>query len=647
MDGKVRWRQGILARSLLAAVVVALLVGAVATHGVGSIVGARAHALALTRLGELLDTVERTASIACFVEDEQLGKEVAEGLLRNSEVRRVTIRVGDRELAGAERAAGKSRAAGEGDLAGAANVRTVDRVLHSPFDAALAIGSIHLEADAAVIDAWVRNNTRNVSLLLAGQIALVVGAALAALFFFVLRPIKATSDRLHRLDAAGGERLAIPRGHRNTEVGRLVGDINQLAGRLVATLEQERALRSRQEIDRRKYQDLFDHASSGIFVAERFGSIDSCNPAFIELACLPDQVGRARRLTDAHWQDPGKLLAMIGAALDGGQGACDDDFLLQGRRGDERWLRVTIAPLGDGSVQGTVTDVTQRKREELSARRLAVTDALTGLANRTGLHRRFADLRPDDGPFALVLIDLDGFRQINDALGFPVGDELLAGVAARLREFLASGDEIARIGSDEFALAWVGEGDRQALAARVERLAARLAQPYAIAARDVRTPLAVGVSMGLALYPHDGGDIQQLMRAAELALHSARSAGGCACKFYEPGLQAAAVHKRRLEDDLRAMVAGRGLDLAFQPIVNLRSGRVAGAEALLRWPHPAHGFVAPDVFVPLAEEIGLIGAIGRVALDDACRHAAQWRRGGLDIYVSVNVSARQIPADLA
>ncbi len=641
MDGKVGWRHGILARSLLTVLAAALLVGAVSTYGVGRIVGEKAHDLALTRLGELVDTVERTASIACFVVDEQLAREVAEGLLRNSEVRRVTIRSGERELASAERAprpAGAER--------GAARVRVVDRVLHSPFNPAERVGSIHLEADAEAIDAWARSNTRNVSLLLAGETVLVVGAAIAALLFFVLRPIKETSDRLHRLDAAGGERLAVPHGHARTEVGRLVGDINQLAGRLVATLEQERMLRNRQEIDRRKYQDLFDNASSGIFVADRSGAIDSCNRAFIALTGLPDQAERFRRLTDAHWQDPGKLLAMIGAALDAGQGVFDDDFLLHDRRGDGRWLRVTIVPPGDGSVQGTVADVTQRKRAELSARLLAVTDALTGFANRTGLHRMFADLRPDDRPFALVLVDIDAFKQINDALGFEVGDALLSGVAARLREALASGDQIARIGSDEFALVFGGETDRQAVAARVERLAARLAQPYAIAARDARAPLAVGASMGVARFPHDGSDIQQLLRAAELALHSARSAGGCVCRFYEPALQAAAEHRRRLEDDLRAAVAGGELQLAFQPIVDLRCGRVAGAEALLRWPHPGRGFVPPDVFVPLAEEIGLIGAIGLWVLDGACRHAAQWRRGGLDIYVSVNVSARQIPDPL-
>jgi diguanylate cyclase (GGDEF)-like protein/PAS domain S-box-containing protein len=647
MAGKVRWWHGILARSLLAVLAVASLMGAISTYSVSRVVGERTHSQALTKLGELLDTVESTASVACFVGDEQLGKEVAQGLLRNSEVLRVVIRVGERDLAIAERAPRKVGA--DGTAPASENTPVASRMLHSPFNAQEVIGSIRLEADWDVIDTWTKSNTYFTSMLLAGQIALVVAAAIAAIFFLVLRPIKETSDRLHHLDAASGERLGIPKGHETTEVGRLVDDINHLTGRLVDTLDQERTLRRQQEVDQRKYQDLFNNAGSGIFVADRFGYLESFNRAFIDLTWLPKQKGNSRRrLTDSHWQDPEQLLAMVSASLDDSAGheILDDDFLIYGRRGDERWLHVTVVPLGDGSVQGTVTDVTQRKLEELSARRLAITDSLTGFANRSGLHRTLAELKPGTEPFALVMIDLDGFKQINDALGFPVGDELLLGVAARLREMLAGGDHVARIGSDEFALVLAGESDRQVIAARIDHLAGRLAQPYDIQAVDTRRPLTVGTSMGIAQFPRDGNDIQQLLRAAELALNSARTAGGCTYKFFDPALQAAAEHRRRLEDDLRAAVAARELQLAFQPIIDLKTGGVVGAEALLRWPHPQRGFVPPDIFVPLAEEIGLIGAIGLVVLDGACHHAALWRHHGLDIYVSVNVSARQIPDDL-
>ncbi len=646
-SGKVRWWHSILARSLLAVVGIALLVGGASILLVRQVVGERMHAQAVTKLGELLDTVESTASVACFVGDEQLAKEVAQGLLRNSEVLRVTIRANDRELAHADRVPAKV-GAGETAPAGVP-MSPVSRTLRSPFNASVPIGEIRLEADGAVIDAWMASNNAFTSMLLAGQLALVIAAAAAAMLFLVLRPIKQTSDQLHHLDASSGRRLSIPDGHERTEVGRLVGDINQLTGRLVETLDQERALRRQQEIDRRKYQDLFDNAGSGIFVADREGLLASFNRAFVELTWLPSMEGAAeQRLTDTDWLEPERLLSLLRTRQDNatGQEIREDDFLLFGRRGDERWLHVAVMPLGDGSVQGTVSDVTQRKHEEISARRLAITDALTGFANRAGLHRALADLKPGTSPFALVMIDLDGFKQINDALGFPVGDELLVGVAERLHEMLTAADQAARIGSDEFVLVLAGEHDRDKLAARIERLLALLAKPYAIGANEGRRPLTVGASIGIALFPRHGVEIQQLLRAAELALNSARAAGGCAYKFFDPALQAAAEHRRRLEDDLRAAVASQELQLAFQPIFDLQKGKLVGAEALLRWPHAQRGFVSPEVFIPLAEEIGLIGAIGLVVLDGACRQVALWRHGGLDIYVSVNVSARQIPDDL-
>lgn len=637
-DGKGYWRQGILARGLLSVVGIALLVGVIATLLARQTIDARLHDEAMTRLTELVDTVESTAAVACFANDEQLANEVAQGLLRNSDVMRVIILGRDGELVMVDREVARETM-GEPLL--------VQRKLRSPFKSAETIGEIRLEADRALIDTRIAQELWLVSLLLVSQLLALIMTVAVALYWWVLRPIKATSDRLHHLDAAGGERLPIPEGHETTEIGRLVTDINELTAQLVATLEQERLLRRQHEIDQRKYRNLFDNASSGIFVADREGRLISCNRAFGELAGLSAGSGTGDRwLTDIQWEAPGELLGMIRACLDAKTNdaeAMANDYLLHDRRGVERWLNVMIVPLGDGNVQGTVTDVTQRKREELAARRLAVTDALTGFPNRAGLQRSLADLDPSAEPFALVMIDLDSFKQINDALGFPAGDALLSAVAARLRELLGERDRVARIGSDEFALVLAGASDRQVIAARLEHLADRLKQPYDLCLQDARQSLEVSISMGIALFPEDGRDIQQLLRAAELALNSARAAGGCGWKFFEPALQTAAEHRRRLEDDLRAAVAGRELQLAYQPIVELATGMIIGAEALLRWPHPQRGMVPPDVFIPLAEEIGLIGVIGLEVVDAACRQLVHWRQTGHVLYCSLNVSARQIP----
>lgn len=636
-DGRGHWWHGILVRGLLTVVGIALLVGVISTLLVRQTIGARLHQEALTRLDELVDTVESTAAVACFANDEQLAKEVAQGLLRNSEVVRVTISGRERELTRLE------RAARNGDPDQALNVR---RTLISPFQPGESVGEIHLTADRALIDARVKQGILLTSLLLASQLLAVVAALTVALLWLVLRPIKLTSDRMHHLDASAGERLTVPEGHENTEIGRLVADVNTLIARLVVALDQERQLRRQQEIDQRKYRNLFDNASSGIFVADREGRLLSCNKAYLELAALPLQTsGRGYWLTDSRWQAPGDLLAMIHACLKISPDAepLGDDFLLVDRRGEERWLNVMIVPLGDGNVQGTVTDVTQRKREELAAKRLAVTDALTGLPNRIGLQHDLAELDPGGEPFALVLIDLDGFKQLNDALGFAVGDALLLAVAARLREQLDPSEHVARIGSDEFALVWNGASNRQVIAARLEALAQRLKQPFEVALQGNRQSFSLGASLGVALFPDDGADVQQLLRAAELALNSARAMAGAGWQFFDPTLQVAAEHRRRLEDDLRTAIAAREMQMVYQPIVELANGKIVGAEALLRWLHPRQGWVPPDVFIPLAEESGLIGVIGLEVLDAVVRQLARWRAAGHVMYCSLNVSARQIP----
>lgn len=639
MRGKVHWWHGILARSLMAVVGIALLMGGVSSLLVNHVVGERAHGQALLKLGELLDTVESAVSIAAFVGDEQLATEVAHGLLRNGEVLQVTIRSNERELVRAER---RLLRAGDGN-------RAVKRQLYSPFKADEVIGEIRLDADQASIDALVAKDARFTGWLLAIQLAFVIAAVAAAMLFLVVRPIKAISDRLHRLDAASGERLAVPESHAKSELGRLVGDINNLNARLVETLGIESDLLRQQVIDQRKYQDLFDKAAAGIFVADRDGRLESFNRTFAAMTLLQRRKESTDRwLADAGWQAPERLLALLRDALADptGKATRADDFLLVGRRGDERWLHVAVTPLGDGSVQGTLTDVTERRNEEISARRLAITDALTGFANRAGLQHSLAEITPHTPPFALVMLDLDGFKRINDAMGFAVGDQLLMGVAGRIRKALDARDQVARVGGDEFALALAGEQSRVALDARVGQLLRLLAEPYDLSVAGRREEIDIAASAGIAFFPADGHDLQELLRSAELALNSVQAAGGRNFGYFEPAQQLAVEHRRRIEDDLRHALDADELHLVFQPIIDLSNGRLAGAEALLRWAHPVRGAVPPDVFIPLAEEIGLIDEIGLMVLRESCRHVAIWRNAGLDIHVSVNVSARQIPDGL-
>lgn len=632
-----KWWNGIVFRSLATVTLVTALLGGISSSLISAQVASRVNLEAQQRLGELLDTVESTASVAAFANDEQLAREVALGLLRNSEVLRVVIFSGNTELARAERSSKQDTSR-----------PPVQRPLLSPFKKDVRIGVIGLEADWDVIFSKVSANSRNTLLMLIGQLLLVVVGTAAMVFHIVVRPIKATSDRLHGFDPTRDQPLKVPDGHEQTEIGRLVGDINDLSGRLVSTLDQERELRHQQEISQHMYQDLFDHASSGIFVADAEGRLVSFNPAYLDLTWVSkDLPGQTRLLTEPGWDDSALFLAMIRRSA-AQRVTCSDDFLLRGRRGDERWLHAVILPLGDGRLQGTLTDVTRRKREEISARHLAISDPLTGFANREGLLQAYAELDVNtSAPFAVAMVDLDGFKQINDAMGFPVGDQVLIQVTQRIKNASHAGDFLSRIGGDEFVLVLAGMNGREVVEDRIKTLLEKLCEPYVLD----QGPISIGASIGIAFFAQDGADMTQLLHSAELTLNSVRqSSRGSrwqAYDFFDPKLKAAVEHRRRLEDDLRiAVTSSHELFLVFQPIIDLRTGHLAGAEALLRWKHPERGLISPEVFIPLAERIGLIGEIGRQVLDNACRQLAIWRREGLEIYVSVNVSGSQIPDEL-
>ena len=638
---KTRWWNSIVFRSLVGLTLVTVVLGFASVLFIREFVAARVHEEAVQRLGELLDTVESTASVAVFANDELLALEVGQGLMRNSEVLRVRIVSQETELA-------SIGLPPKAEMAG----KTIKRTLRSPFNGKQQIGEIQLDADWGVVVRRVRGVTRTVTMILHAQLLMLVLFSAALVYLLVVRPIKATSDNLHRLAAAGagGVRLGVPAGHESTEIGRLVGDVTDLTGRLVHTLDQERELRRQQEVAQRMYQDLFDHAASGIFIANAEGRLISFNPAFLGLTWIPRGTpGQQRHLTEPGWARPDTLLGMLArSALQ--HVSCGDDFLLNGRRGGQRWLNVSLMPLGDGSVQGTVTDVTERKLEEMSARRLAVTDSLTGFANRDGLLQAFValDARPQ-APFAVVMVDMDGFKQINDAMGFAVGDQVLLKVAGRIRRASEKSDFCARIGGDEFCVVIPAVQDRLAVEARVVALRSLLCEPYLLESVESGS-VSISASLGVALYPQDGEEMSQLLRSAELALNSVRESGagalGGGVGFFNPDLQVAVEHRRRLEDDLRLAVNARELRLVFQPIIDLKRGCLAGAEALLRWQHVERGFISPDEFIPLAERIGLIGEMGRLVLDEACRQVAEWRHEGLDIYVSINVFVRQIPFEL-
>ena len=275
------------------------------------------------------------------------------------------------------------------------------------------------------------------------------------------------------------------------------------------------------------------------------------------------------------------------------------------------------------------------REREAHFRELAHTDPLTGLANRRGLLRALRDPAPGVARRVLITTDLDGFKNVNDTRGHDVGDEVLVEVGRRLRDNMRDGDVAARLGGDEFAVLILAPPEEAGNAA--QRLLGVLNKPYELAGGTV----FLSVSIGVAPEPPDG-DVAELMRDADLALRYAKQRGKNRVEPYDARYDKLLRRRTTLEHELRHAIDRDELRLVFQPVVALPSVRPVGAEALLRWRHPELGAVRPDEFIPVAEESGLINRLGEWVLDQACRQLSQWLAAGHDVWVSVNVSPREL-----
>jgi diguanylate cyclase (GGDEF)-like protein len=273
--------------------------------------------------------------------------------------------------------------------------------------------------------------------------------------------------------------------------------------------------------------------------------------------------------------------------------------------------------------------------DEFNLRTLAYTDSLTGVANRRELLRVLHEEATGGAPCVLLAIDLDGFKNVNDLRGHDVGDGVLAEVARRLRTNLRDGDVAARMGGDEFAvLMWA---DLPAATVAADRLLATLAQPYETAAGSVFVSASIGVA-GC----HSATDVPQLLRNADLALQFAKQRGKDRVELYDVAYDEWLRRRTGIEHELRGAIARDELNLAYQPIVELASMRIVGVEALLRWEHPTFGSVPPDEFIPIAEDAGMIGQLDQWVLHRACRQVGRWRSDGHDVWLSVNISVREL-----
>jgi len=309
----------------------------------------------------------------------------------------------------------------------------------------------------------------------------------------------------------------------------------------------------------------------------------------------------------------------------------------------ERWWSISGRPMMDSMNRfqgfvGSGSDLTQKRQSEAEITRLALFDGLTGLANRQrmrlSLDQTLAATQSGVRATSLFLLDLDRFKAVNDTLGHQTGDALLKQVGQRLQRSVGDAGLVGRLGGDEFKVVLPREANRDRLAELARTIIASLSQPYFIDGSSI----TIGCSIGIAIAPEDGSDSETLVRNADLALYAAKADGRGIHRFYRTELLLGAQSRKQLEDDLRKALVQDEFHVAYQPVVCARTERIVGYEALLRWDHPTRGAVSPADFIPVAEDCGLIEAIGEWVLRTACDEAATWPE---DIRVAVNVSPIQ------
>ena len=391
------------------------------------------------------------------------------------------------------------------------------------------------------------------------------------------------------------------------------------------------------------FAEAFKTMSHGLCMFDHNNRLVLANPRFVELFQLPQELAHAGApigplllhatrngiLARSEWKE----LWRDASTAPPDSGPVGRDLEL----GDGRIIESTLGRTGRDGWVVVCEDVTEQRRAQARMRHMARHDALTDLANRTQFNEamEWHLCRTDRGEqIAIMCLDLDRFKAVNDMLGHPIGDKLLIAVAERLRSCVRHGDVVARMGGDEFAITQVGAPQPAGATGLGHRIIDVLGAPYEIDGNQV----SIGVSIGVAVAPFDGDNAVQLLKNADLALYRAKEDGRGVMRFYEPVMDADMLARRALESELRQALIQGDFELFYQPLIDLSTNEISGLEALIRWNHTERGLVAPSDFVPFAEEIGLIVPIGDWVLTRACLDAASW---SVPVSVAVNLSPAQ------
>jgi diguanylate cyclase (GGDEF)-like protein/PAS domain S-box-containing protein len=477
------------------------------------------------------------------------------------------------------------------------------------------IGVFEVTIDATPIEERVDETRRDAFLITLGA-----GATLLALLWLAF---SGASRRMHAQN-------------------RSLSELNEQLNTMAVDLRQSEA----------RFRSLVQNSSDVVAVIDRDARIAYESDA-LRRVLGHDPIRRMEQpfVDGVHPEDRGRFEQLL-TALHDARGEHVAEFRLRHADATWRWVEaIGTNQLGDPAVRGIVLnfrDVTERRQLQEQLQHQAFHDPLTGLANRALFadrvtHALARSLRNADDQLAVLFLDLDDFKVVNDSLGHAAGDELLTAVAERIRACLRLQDTPARLGGDEFAIL-VEETDPTAAGRVAERILSALRQPFTLEQRQVFAEASIGIALGAGQRDgRDGLSAEELLRNADAAMYTAKSRGKGRFEFYEARMHATALQRLELRGQLEASLAAGGFRVAYQPLVELVSGDLAGFEALVRWHQPDGHLALPAEFIPLAEETGLIVPLGAWVLEEACGQAIAWRRRtGAELSMAVNVSPRQL-----
>jgi diguanylate cyclase (GGDEF)-like protein len=457
---------------------------------------------------------------------------------------------------------------------------------------------------------------------------------------------KADVDRLIDLVSRAYEEFDRDRRRTDRSMSLMIDEIdmiNRNLERLVEARTQElRARESDLRTQNLRFEVALTNMTQGLILHDPSGRVIVCNQRYIDMYGLsPDVVTPGCSFHDliAHREETGSFKGDVDAHCLAilrkvARGEFTQTLL---KTTDGRSIQIANRPLADGGWVSTHEDVTERRRSDEQIAHLAHYDLLTDLPNRARFHgelERALERVQRGERIAVLYIDIDEFKSVNDTLGHAVGDELLKVVANRLRGCIGATDVVARLGGDEFAIIKTAVAGRAEVIDLVTRIYEAIRLPHECAGHL----LATDASVGVALAPDDGADLNELLKNADLAMYGAKADGRRTYRFFEPSMDARVKARRALEVDLRKAIVERDFEIHYQPLVSLRDNAVTGCEALLRWRHSEFGPIPPAQFIPVAEDTGLINELGEWVLNAACAEATKWPD---HIKIAVNVSPVQ------